>query len=79
MMELKDTVGGMLSDDWKERLKAEYYQLAIRYEKLKDAITRLCESKGDPELLHALSCQFAYMTGYVEVLKERASAAGIQL
>lgn len=37
-MELKDTVERMLSDDYKERLIAEYQQLEIRIEKLKDAI-----------------------------------------
>ncbi len=33
-MELKDTVDLMLSDDWKDRLKAEYWQTKIRYDKL---------------------------------------------
>lgn len=30
-MELKDTVDMMLSNDYMERLKAEYYQAEIRY------------------------------------------------
>lgn len=34
-MELKDTVYAMKSVDYKERFKAEYFQLKIRYEKLK--------------------------------------------
>lgn len=34
-MELKDTVKGMMSDDYKERMAAEYHQTKIRYEKLK--------------------------------------------
>ncbi len=34
-MELKDTVDLMLSDDYKERFVAEYWQLKIRYERLK--------------------------------------------
>jgi hypothetical protein len=33
-MELKDTVEMMLSNDYKERLKAEFIQLKIRYNKL---------------------------------------------
>lgn len=37
-MELKDTVESMLSDDYKERLVAEYQQLSIRIEKLREAI-----------------------------------------
>ena len=34
-MELKDTTTLMVSSDYKERFKAEYYQLKIRLEKLK--------------------------------------------
>lgn len=33
-MELKDTCSLMMSEDYKERFKAEYYQLKIRYAKL---------------------------------------------
>ena len=33
-MELKDTIEMMTSEDYKERLKAEYYQLKIRMDKL---------------------------------------------
>ena len=34
MMELKDTVEMMNSADYKERFKAEYQQVVIRYQKL---------------------------------------------
>lgn len=34
-MELKDTVEMMNSADYKERFKAEYQQVVIRYKKLK--------------------------------------------
>ena len=34
-MELKDTVQMMNSADYKDRFEAEYYQIVIRYEKLK--------------------------------------------
>lgn len=34
MMELKDTIAMMQSEDYKERFKAEYYQIVIRYQKL---------------------------------------------
>lgn len=34
-MELKDTIELMTSKDYKERFVAEYWQLKIRYEKLK--------------------------------------------
>ena len=35
-MQLSDTVELMLSNDWKDRLKAEYWQTRIRVEKLND-------------------------------------------
>lgn len=34
-MELKDTVQLMLSNDYEERFKAEYWQTKVRYERLK--------------------------------------------
>lgn len=37
-MTLFDTVSDMLSDDYKSRFKAEYYQLKIRIEKLSKRI-----------------------------------------
>lgn len=51
-MELKDTVKGMMSDDYKERMAAEYHQTKIRYEKLKKLNTRMeakviCTSSAD--------------------------------
>ena len=33
-MDLRNTVEMMLSSDYKERFRAEYYQTKIRYEKL---------------------------------------------
>ena len=45
MMELKDTVTLMNSEDYKERFKAEYYQTKIRYEKLKAFNTKIEAAK----------------------------------
>ena len=39
-MELKDTVQQMLSEDYRDRFKAEYYQVKIRYDKLVDMLNR---------------------------------------
>lgn len=39
-MELRDTVEMMNSADYKERFKAEYYQTAIRYGKLKAMVDK---------------------------------------
>lgn len=41
MKNLKDTINLMISDDYKERFKAEYQQTKIRYEKLKDFCNRI--------------------------------------
>lgn len=39
-MELRDTVEMMNNADYKERFKAEYYQTAIRYGKLKAMVDK---------------------------------------
>ena len=44
-MELKDTVKGMMSDDYKERMATENHQTKIRYEKLKKLNTRISRQK----------------------------------
>ena len=41
MKELKDTITGMQSADYKERFIAEYEQTKIRYEKLKNFCNNL--------------------------------------
>ena len=41
MRELKDTTELMQSKDYKERFIAEYWQLKIRYEKLKDFCNKI--------------------------------------
>lgn len=41
MIELKDTIKMMISDDYKERFKSEYWQTKIRYEKLKKFNTKI--------------------------------------
>lgn len=43
MNELKDTIELMNSSDYKDRFKAEYYQLKIRYTKLH---AHACEIRG---------------------------------
>ena len=40
MLELKDTIEGMISDDYKERFIAEYNQVKIRVAKLESMITK---------------------------------------
>ena len=39
-MNLKKTIGMMCSDDYRERFKAEYFQVDIRYQKLKEMVEK---------------------------------------
>lgn len=41
MIEFKDTIELMLSEDYKERFKAEYHQTELRYERLKALNTKI--------------------------------------
>lgn len=81
-MELKDTVEMMGSEDYKERFKAEYCQVKIRYGKLKYML-----EKWDNELLDFIpTCprstydmQIRAMSDYIAVLEARAVMEGITL
>ena len=80
--ELKQTVELMNSSDYKERFKAEYYQLKIRYDKLHN----MCEKWDKDELDFTPTCsRFTYarqlnaMQFYLKVLEERAIAEKIEL
>lgn len=80
-MELKNTIDGMLSEDYRERFKAEYWQVKIRYEKLKTFITRI---KGDEPPKHdcplfVLEEQLHYMGYYMRILEDRAALEKINL
>ena len=81
-MILADTVSGMLSDDWKDRFKAEYYQLKIRTEGLERTITAYDEgtlsfTPKSPIIL--LRDQKDAMQNYMLQLKLRAKHEGIDL
>lgn len=81
-MTLIDTTSMMLSDDYKERFKAEYYQLKIRYEKLYIMITRWDKGCLDfkPECPRSLySLQMDSMKLYLTALEARAKIEGIEL
>ena len=74
-MDLKDTVELMLSDNWKDRLKAEYYQCDICVQKLEAAIVKLTKEAGrDPVKrgdLWELRRQLRRMRPYRDVLRDR--------
>ena len=64
-MELLDTVELMVSDDYKNRMKAEYLQTKIRYDKLHKMIVKYESNTLDFEP----SCS-------LDLLKKQASAMG---
>lgn len=81
-MELKDTVSLMLSDDYKERFKAEYAQLTIRIRKLQQMLADYEAGKLGfiPKTpVEKLNRQLSYMTNYLIVLKDRAIIEDIDL
>lgn len=88
-MELKDTVKGMMSTNYKARMAAEYHQVKIRYERLKKLNTKLeanavrgivqCEPKMDGTPACVLRDQQRIMGEYLHVLELRAEIEGIRL
>lgn len=81
-MELKDTVEMMNSSDYKERFRAEYFQLKLRYGKLKNILSRwdsgcLNFKPTCPRSLYDL--QLRTMYDYITVLEARAVMEGIDL
>ncbi len=85
-MELKDTVSGMLSNDYKERFKAEYFQTKIRYERLKAFCNRIEAAQWTVEEapkhdcpFHMLKDQQRAMGEYLHILEVRAIIEGVEL
>ena len=76
LKELKDTIEMMTSSDYKERFKAEYYQLKLRYDKLALMITQEFEPSCSRTLL---SRQLHHMRMYMIDLETRAKIEGIDL
>ena len=81
-MELKETAKMMQSKDYKERFKAEYYQLKIRMDGLEAMLNKW--QNGTLEFTptcsyELLERQLAHMTEYAETLEERASVEEIEL
>lgn len=80
--ELRETIEMMNSEDYKERFKAEYYQVVIRYQKLKSML-----DKWDSNQLEFMptcprstyNMQITAMTDYIAVLEARAIMEGVEL
>ena len=81
-MKLKDTIELMMSDDYKDRFKAEYYQTKIRYEKLHEMLLKYhsgtlgFEPKTPINMLLEQKC---HMGNYLRYLALRAEIEGIKL
>ena len=81
-MTLKDTVEMMNSDDYKERFKAEYYQLVIRYRGLKSMLTKWDERTLNFEPTcprSTYNMQIKAITDYIAVLEARAVMEDVEL
>ena len=81
-MELKDTIQMMQSTDYKEKFKAEYYQLLLRYQKLKEILLKW--DRGELEFhptcpRSTYDLQIDAMKTYIAVLEARAKMEGIEL
>lgn len=81
-MELIDTLELMASDDYKNRFKAEYYQLKLRLEKLNKTIIKALANTLEFELscdVQLLEEQSYAMAQYMKCLEIRAEIEGIEL
>lgn len=81
-MQLIDTVEMMVSDDYKERFKAEYYQVVIRYKKLQAMVDKwdngnLNFTPTCPRSTYNM--QIKAMTDYIAVLEARAVMENVNL
>lgn len=81
-IEIKDTVDMMLSEDYKERFVAEYWQLRRRYESLAKMIEKYYLGKLDFEPdcpIELLQRQADLMYSYLICLETRAKIEKIKL
>jgi hypothetical protein len=81
-MNLSETVEMMNSADYKERFKAEYWQLVIRYK----GLYKMLEKWDNGELTFTPTCprstyniQIKAMTDYIAILEARAVMEGVEL
>ena len=81
-MDLKDTTALMNSDDYKDRLKAEYWQLRHRLDKLNDMLKRYDKSELDfvPDTpILWLKQQADAMQNYLDALSVRCDYENIDV
>ena len=81
-MELNETIDLMISEDYKDRFKAEYWQVRARFDKLSAMYTKM----KDDTLEFTPTCsieiytkQLDAMAQYIDILEKRAELEGINL
>lgn len=82
MRTLNDTVNMMDSVDYRERFRAEYYQLVIRYKKLKAMLEKWDKGELDftPNCNRGiLNMQERVMADYIAILESRAQIEDIDI
>ena len=82
MYDLNETIELMTSTDYKDRLKAEYWQTKIRYDKLCMMLEKYKAGKLDFEPtcpIWILARQMRWMEGYLNGLEVRAKIEGVDL
>ena len=81
-MELQDNIDLMLSIDYKDRFRAEYYELSIRIQKLEKMLDDWKDGllKFEPKCgINKLYEQYVYMKLYRDILAERAEIENIDI
>lgn len=82
MYDLNETIELMTSVDYKDRFKAEYWQIKIRYDKLRMMIEKYNAGKLDFEptcSIWILTRQMQWMEGYLHTLEVRAKIERVDL
>lgn len=82
MKTLNDTVSMMNSVDYRERFRAEYYQLVIRYKKLKAMLEKwdMGELDFTPTCNRGiLNMQERVMADYIAILESRAQIEDVDI
>lgn len=80
-MELLNTIKDMLSDDYRDRLKAEYDQLLIRFSALENYVkvydnTPSSHDRIKDDKVDDMRIQVEIMKQYIEILRKRIYKEG---
>ena len=78
-IELKDTIELMNSKEWKDRFKAEYFQLLIRIEKLQKIVIDYGKDFIPNCPYTILRNQLVFMKNYLHILEQRSKIENIDL